>query len=315
MKLLTFRDAGGAARVGALTADGQVLDLPDAHRRLRGEDAPALTDMMALIEAGASGLELAAELLAAAPDPAVHDLDAVELMAPLPEPRKLRDFLAFEGHLTNMAKRMKTPTPIPQLWYERPIYGKCNHLSVVGTDTAVIWPPYTSQLDYELELACVIGLDGKDIPRERADEHIFGFTIYNDVSARDEQLREWGPMGAMKGKDFDTGNILGPWIVTIDEIGDVYSLEMVARVNGEEWSRGNTREMYHRFDAMIAYASYCETIRAGEVFGSGTVPTGCGQEQGRFPQPGDIVELEVERIGVLRNRFGARAPEPAIEAA
>jgi 2-keto-4-pentenoate hydratase/2-oxohepta-3-ene-1,7-dioic acid hydratase in catechol pathway len=185
---------------------------------------------------------------------------------------------------------------------------------VVGSDVEVIWPPYAEQLDFELELACVIGFDGKDVPAAEAERHIFGFTIYNDVSARDEQIREWGPMGSMKGKDFDTGNILGPWIVTADEVGDPYSLEMVVRVNGEEWGRGNTRDMYYRWDAMIAYASYCETIRAGEVLGSGTVPSGSGAEQGRFPRPGDVIEMEVERIGTLRNRFGHAADRSGQEA-
>jgi 2-keto-4-pentenoate hydratase/2-oxohepta-3-ene-1,7-dioic acid hydratase in catechol pathway len=315
MKLLTYRHDGGAARLGALRdGEREVVDLAAAYRSLDGTDAAELASMLALIEAGTRGRNLAAEALEGAPGRAILQLSEVDLMAPLPEPRKLRDFLAFEGHLKNMAAQMKTPTPIPQLWYERPIYAKCNHLSVVGSDVEVIWPPYAEQLDFELELACVIGFDGKDVPAAEAERHIFGFTIYNDVSARDEQIREWGPMGSMKGKDFDTGNILGPWIVTADEVGDPYSLEMVVRVNGEEWGRGNTRDMYYRWDAMIAYASYCETIRAGEVLGSGTVPSGSGAEQGRFPRPGDVIEMEVERIGTLRNRFGHAADRSGQEA-
>ena len=110
-----------------------------------------------------------------------------------------------------------------------------------------------------------------------------------------------GRLGPAKGKDFDTGNVLGPWIVTADELGDPYRLTMVARVNGEEWSRGSSGSMHHRFEDCVAFVSQNETLHAGEVLGSGTVGTGCGLELGRFLSPGDVVELEVERIGVLRN--------------
>jgi len=301
MRLLTFRDAAGAPRLGALDADDAVVDLTAA------ESAPQLASMLALIDAGADGLARAADALGRAPAGARRHLAETDLLAPLPVPRKIRDFLAFEGHLRNMAARMAGPgrdiPPVPPGWYERPIYAKQNVHSVVGTGHDVQWPPYSEELDYELELACVIGRGGKDIARADAMEHVFGYTIYNDVSARDEQRREWGPTGSMKGKDFDTGNILGPWIVTADELGSPYGLTMTARVNGVEWSRGDSGDMHHRFEDMIAFASLSETIVAGEVFGSGTCPTGCGAEQGRFPQPGDVVELEIERIGVLRNRY------------
>jgi 2-keto-4-pentenoate hydratase/2-oxohepta-3-ene-1,7-dioic acid hydratase in catechol pathway len=159
-------------------------------------------------------------------------------------------------------------------------------------------------LDYELELGIFIGRTGKDIARGEAASHIFGYTVYNDVSARDAQADEMaGMLGPAKGKDFDTGNVIGPCIVTADEIGDPYALEMVARVNGEEWSRGNSRTMKHRFEDIIAHVSASETLHAGEFIGSGTVGNGCGFELGRYPQAGDVVELEIERIGTIRNRF------------
>jgi 2-keto-4-pentenoate hydratase/2-oxohepta-3-ene-1,7-dioic acid hydratase in catechol pathway len=124
------------------------------------------------------------------------------------------------------------------------------------------------------------------------------------VSARDAQATEMeGQLGPAKGKDFDTGNVLGPWLVTADEIGDPYDLTMVARVNGEEWSRGHSGTMHHRFEDIIAFVSRSETLHPGEILGSGTVGGGCGLELGRFLDPGDVVELEVERIGVLRNRI------------
>jgi 2-keto-4-pentenoate hydratase/2-oxohepta-3-ene-1,7-dioic acid hydratase in catechol pathway len=159
-------------------------------------------------------------------------------------------------------------------------------------------------MDFELELACVIGKTGKDIQPEAALNHIFGFTIFNDFSARDAQYAEMeGRLGPAKGKDFDTGNVLGPWIVTLDEIGDPHNLRMDARVNGERWGGGTSRSMHHSFNAILAHISRSETIRAGEVIGSGTVGTGCGNEVGRKLSPGDVVELEIEKIGVLRNRI------------
>ena len=162
----------------------------------------------------------------------------------------------------------------------------------------------SAPIDYELELACVIGAGGRDISREDAASHIFGFTIFNDASARDAQMAEMaGQVGPAKGKDFDTGNVFGPWIVTREELGDPYSLEMVARVNGEEWSRGSSASMHHRFEDLIAFVSRAETLHPGEILGSGTVGSGCGLEQGRFLSSGDVVELEIEGIGTLRNRF------------
>jgi 2-keto-4-pentenoate hydratase/2-oxohepta-3-ene-1,7-dioic acid hydratase in catechol pathway len=192
---------------------------------------------------------------------------------------------------------------IPPVWYEIPIYYKCNRFSVVGPEQDVLWPDYCQLLDYELEMAAVIGRGGANIPVERAREHIFGYTIFNDVSARDAQTREMqGMLGPAKGKDFDTGNVLGPCIATAEEL-DPYGLTMTARVNGEEWSRGHSSTMHHRFEDCIAWVSQCETLHPGEVLGSGTVGNGCGLERKRFLSPGDVVELEIEGIGALRNRI------------
>ena len=184
-----------------------------------------------------------------------------------------------------------------------PVFYTCNRLAIVGPDSDVVWPAYAKLLDYELEFAAVIGRRGRDIPRERALEHVFGYTIFNDVSARDTQMREMAAnLGPGKGKDFDTGNVIGPCIVTADSL-DPYALTMVARVNGEEWSRGHSGAMHHRFEDCIAHASRSATLHPGELLGSGTVGSGCGLELGRFLSPGDVVELEVEGIGVLRNRI------------
>jgi 2-keto-4-pentenoate hydratase/2-oxohepta-3-ene-1,7-dioic acid hydratase in catechol pathway len=158
-------------------------------------------------------------------------------------------------------------------------------------------------MDFELEFGCYIGKAGCDIAKEKAREHIFGYTLFNDFSARDEQTKEMaGQLGPGKGKDFDGGNAMGPCLVTADELTDPYRLTMAVRVNGEEWGRGNSSDMHWTFEDCIAHASRAETVFPGEFFGSGTVGNGCGLEQLRFLQSGDTVELEVEGIGILRNR-------------
>jgi 2-keto-4-pentenoate hydratase/2-oxohepta-3-ene-1,7-dioic acid hydratase in catechol pathway len=307
MKLATFNE-GGRQMVGAIdTAKGQVLDLAEASRLVSRNSDPAFASMLALIDAGGPGLAKAREIAAAWPATAAVALSAVRLMSPIPEPRQMRDCLTFELHLRNAIaqteKRTGVKRPFPEVWFKQPIYYKANRFSFVGHETDVVWPKYSNYMDYELELACVIGKTGKDIAPERAMEHIFGFAIFNDFSARDAQAAEMSAsLGPAKGKDFDTGNALGPWIVTLDEIGDPQALTMDARVNGERWGGGNSRDMHHKWPAILAHISASETIYAGEVIGSGTVGTGCGWELGRELKHGDVVELEIEKIGVLRNR-------------
>jgi 2-keto-4-pentenoate hydratase/2-oxohepta-3-ene-1,7-dioic acid hydratase in catechol pathway len=308
MKLATF-EQDGRTRLGAvIDGDDKVVDLDAAFFRRHGRAEPALASMLALIDAGSGGRAVADALVADSPEEDVLAVAAVQLLSPLPEPRQIRDFLCFEEHLRNafeQAGRLTGRTfEIPPVWYEQPIYYKANRFSVVGPGADVRWPAYAELLDYELELACIIGTGGVDIARDQALGHVFGYTIFNDVSARDAQMREMaGQLGPAKGKDFDTGNVLGPWIVTADEIGDPHDLTMVARVNGQEWSRGTSAAMHHRFEDVIAFVSTSETLHAGEVLGSGTVGTGCGLEQGRYLSPGDVVELEIDRIGVLRNQI------------
>jgi 2-keto-4-pentenoate hydratase/2-oxohepta-3-ene-1,7-dioic acid hydratase in catechol pathway len=200
----------------------------------------------------------------------------------------------------NMAPR------IPDVYYEKPIYYKGNPLTLIGHQEEALWPDYSSRMDYELELGFVIGRPGKDLTPEQAKAHLFGVTIFNDFSARDIQALEMqGLLGPAKGKDFATA--LGPWITTADEL-DVHNLTMVARVNGEEWSRGSSSTIMWRVEEIIAYISKAEGVIAGELIGSGTVGRGCGAELGKLLKPGDVVELEVEGIGILRNRMGTPAP-------
>ena len=276
MKLVTY-DAGQGPRVGALENSG-VVDL--------GFNG----DMVSFIEAGA-------------PVGMRTPVSNARLLAPL-RPRSLRDFLAFEGHLKNAMVRLGRP--IPNEWYSVPAFYKGMPDTVIGPDEEIPWPAYTEKLDHELELAAIIGRRGKNISKETAFGYIFGYTIWNDVSARDVQTRELPVnMGPAKAKDWDGSNVLGPCIVTADEL-DPGNLRMTVRVNGEVWGEDTSAHMHHTFAGMIAYASQAQTLYPGEVFGSGTAAGGSGLELDRFLQEGDIVEMEIEGIGILRNRVGKK---------
>ena len=310
MKLATFIHPLGHVAIGAVNVQEQtVLDLGAAYELAHNQRHPALTGMLELIQSGAEGLSLANDLVAAWTPEAVITLKGLQLLSPLPRPEQIRDCLVFEQHLLNAMKTWelltkKPPMPVSPLWYQRPTWYKGNRFSVVGHECDVHWPAYSEMMDFELELACVISKAGKDIQESQALSHIFGFTIFNDFSARDTQMDERPlGMGPMKGKDFDTGNVLGPWIVTTDEIGDPQNLEMQVKINGERWGGGNSKDMHHSFAKILAFVSVSETLHPGEVIASGTVPTGCGLELNRFLQPNDVVELEVEKIGVLRNKI------------
>ena len=316
MRLGTFTTSTGAVHIGVLLpGEARVADLTASA------DDPAFADMLALIDGGPAALERA-RAVAAKPKVA-HDLAAVTLLAPLPVPRRIRDFLCFELHvrqsranryLFGMGTERLDPAKveIAKVWYERPVYYKANCFSVVGHGAEVHWPSYSRVIDYELEIGVVLGRRGKNVPHSEALSYAFGYTIFNDFSARDEQYIEMqGMLGPAKGKDFDTGNAFGPWITTADDIADPQAFTMVARVNGEEWSRGSSRTMRHTFADIIAYSSAEETLYPGEVLGSGTVGGGCGNELGRFMKHGDVIELEVSGIGVLRNTIVApHVPAP-----
>ena len=302
MKLVTF-DAKGQQQIGIV--DGEEIAVLD------GGANPAFASMLALIEAGDEGLEAARKAQGGAARVA---LSSVRLRAPVPEPVQMRDCLTFEMHLRQArANRYKwdpkatqaSPEDIqlPQVWYDQPIYYKGNRFSVSGPEDEIIWPQGETHLDYELELGAILGKGGMDISAKDGIDHIFGFLIFNDFSARDHQMAEMaGQLGPAKGKDWKTANAMGPYLVTRDEVGDGSGLTMVARVNGEEWSRGNSSSMHHSFGRLIEHISRDEEVRAGEFIGSGTVGGGCGLELGRFLEPGDVVELEIDGLGVLRNR-------------
>ena len=312
MRLVSFDLPTGARHIGAMLPGAtRIADFSAAN------DAPWARDMLALIDAGADGLAAARACLAA---PRVtHELAAVKLLAPVPEPRQMRDFLCFEKHLRQARTQRHLfgitgyPTDpakvdVPRVWYEEPVYYKCNRFAVVGSGHDVVCPSYCKMLDYELEFGIFLGKRGKNIARADAGQHIFGYCIFNDFSARDQQMREMqAQLGPTKGKDFDTANVMGPWLVTADEVPDPYALTMVARVNGVEWSRGTSGDMHHKFADILAHVSRDETVYPGEFFGSGTVGSGCGLELGRFLKMGDVVELEITGLGILTNRVVASA--------
>ena len=250
-------------------------------------------------------IQLAAQTLQAfftgggkAREHAEYPLDGVRLLAPVSRPPSIRDFYAFEAHVRR-ARELRGAGPPPPEWYELPAFYFSNPAAVYGPDDTIPFPAGVEELDYELELAAVIGADGE----------IGGFTIMNDWSARDLQRAEMAVgLGPSKGKDFATS--LGPVLVTVDEL-DGSGLEMVARVNGEERSRGNSRDMHHRWSAIVAHAARNTRLVPGDVLGSGTVGTGCILEHGdgRWLRPGDVVELDIEGIGVLRNTVGPQAAD------
>jgi fumarylacetoacetate (FAA) hydrolase len=229
--------------------------------------------------------------------PREHDefaLEDVDLRAPVLHPPSIRDFYAFEQHVRTA--RASRGLEVPQEWYEIPVFYFSNPAAVYGPEDEIPYPVGTEELDYELELAAVIG----------ADEQIAGFTVMNDWSARDLQRAEMKVgLGPSKGKDFATS--LGPVVVTPDEF-DGTDGTMVARVNGEERSRGDLGDMHHTWQEIRDQAARNTRLLPGDILGSGTVGTGCILElgDGRWLQPGDVVELEIEGIGVLRNTVGPR---------
>lgn len=321
MRLATFEETAGQPRVGVVDHAGHfVLDLA-AAAEARGKADPAFGSMLALIEAGPAALDRARELeqryIGKEHSMA---LAHVTLLAPVPVPPQMRDFLCYPDHVRQAPRGMQrmlarlrgdlaavdkiqADVEVPAAHRERPIFYITNRFSVVGHEATVTWPRYSQVMDFELEFGIYLAKGGVNIPKSKAKEHIFGFTIFNDFSARDRQIAEMaGRLGPTKGKSFDSGNAMGPWIVTADEIGDPYSLKSAARVNGEVWTRSGTSGALHTFEDTIAYVSESETLHAGEFFGSGTMNNGCGLELDRFLKDGDVVELEVEKIGTLRNK-------------
>ena len=322
MKLATFKSAG-REKIGIVhTGDSLLFDLAAAADRSGGN--PAFASMLALIDAGPGALEQAAAIFEkhgndGALSSPVKDAD---ILAPVPEPRQMRDGMSFPLHILQaprgqlkLAARARNDMAelerlnaeplgeLPEVYRKQPIYYITNRFSVRGTNTTVKWPRYSQVMDYECEFGIITRSKGANISAAKAKDHIFGYTIFNDFSARDAQRIEMeGRLGPAKGKSFDGGNVMGPWIVTPDEIGDPYHLKMEVRVNGKLRSQGVSEGMLFSFEEIVEHVTRDETLMPGEFIGSGTVGNGCGLELGWYLEHGDTVELEVEKIGILKNR-------------
>jgi 2-keto-4-pentenoate hydratase/2-oxohepta-3-ene-1,7-dioic acid hydratase in catechol pathway len=294
VRLVTYDHEGGR-RLGALV-DDVVVDLPSAV------DHPGFPDTMEdLVGAGPAALQRARQALRPRGASQLFAVDDALLLVPL-LPSSLRDFLAFEDHVKAGAARRGES--VPEAWYEIPIYYKGNHRSVIGPDEEVHWPPFTEELDFELEVAAILGGRGRDLDAGTAAQLVFGYTLMNDWSARDIQRQEMAArLGPAKSKDFATS--LGPCIVTVDEF-DPARVRLTARVDDNVWSEGSLADAYWTFPQMIAHVSQGEEVWPGDLYGSGTFGGGCGLDLGRFLWPGAVVELEAEGIGVLRNRVGPK---------
>lgn len=313
MRFLTFARKN-QSRVGLMGPDDMIIDLAEIHRRyLRGGPAPYLTSMQAFIEAGAKAVSLSrtaaryvakkepGELKKLSRAAALVKLGQVKLLSPIPWPRKNLIMLGinYREHVEEGARARAIELKYP----EAPVYFTKPATSVIGHMGKVIQHQATGKLDYEVELAVVLGKKGKDIPKEKVYEHVFGYTICLDMTARDLQRRhgQW-----FKGKSLDTFCPLGPWIVHKSAVPDPQQLRLVCRVNGEVMQDGNTRDMIFDIPTMISELSQGMTLEPGEIISTGT-PSGVGfaRVPPLFLKPGDRVEAEIESIGVLQVEIAA----------
>jgi len=307
MRLATVLTPTGETLPAAAAPDGAWIPL--AH--LPGPGGSRLEDFLPWIMDHPAEI---AERLAGWRGPRLPE-PALRFLPPVVRPPAFRDFYAFEAHVKTA--RAKRGLDMPAAWYELPVFYFSNHNALVGENAAVFAPAGCRELDYELELGIVIGRGGRDIAPSEAWNHIAGFTIINDLSARDLQRPEMSVgLGPAKGKDFATA--AGPWLVTRDEFadrieGERLTLAMTARVNGRELSRGNVATLHHSIPQLVAHASRDAELFPGDLLGTGTVGTGCilelGPETtGGWLQAGDVVELAIDRLGTLRTRIVGRPP-------
>jgi len=309
MKLVTFKSNNGP-RLGVLVnSETAILDVQAAQMRTTGIPHPSLVSMQALIEADEPGLD-AVKVLMAHHDPADRIPCIEDVLLPPLIPVQMRDCLGFFQHIKNSMEQHQTAQGLSdtvaksgliELFWKRPFWYKCNRMATVGTGTVVHWPAYSKLMDYEMEMGAIIWRRGVNISKEDAARHIFGYTVFNDFSARDAQVDEMRTLGPAKSKDFDGANVLGPCIVTADEF-DFNAAKMISRINGEIQNEGLASSINYTFADMIAFITQSETIHPGEMIGSGTVGGGCGLEVGRLLQSGDVVELEITGIGKIRNQ-------------
>jgi 2-keto-4-pentenoate hydratase/2-oxohepta-3-ene-1,7-dioic acid hydratase in catechol pathway len=334
MRLVTFQlstPLGPTTRTGALVGHDHVVDLclaRAAYHAARGRpryralaEAEVPSDMLELLHGGEYTMEAAREAVdhaAVGGDEAVdgapvrHAVDDVRILAPLPRPNSLRDFLVFEEHLRNVGRTIGRADQLPPEWYNLPAHYKGNVEAIYGPEDVVPYPGYTEKLDYELEICAVVGKTGRQVKEADGESYIAGYTLYNDWSARDIQMRE-GSVGIGPGIGKDFASSIGPCIATPDEFS-VEDSKLEARIDGETWSSGTLANMHFSFPQIIEYISQEATIVPGDLLGSGTIGLGCGFEVDRYLSPGMTVELEAEGIGLLRNSIGEKGPRSSIGA-
>ena len=334
MKLVSFEvhtQLGRFERIGAL-AHGTIIDLNAACTGLFAESldsnaarrqAAALVppDMIEFLEGGAPARAAAEQAVAYAGERLRHDAIAlgphgqrlafseteIRWLAPVPRPPMIRDgILLLDHYRVGMERLFKIAEKdrMPEAARSMPIFWKPSRAAVAGHLEPIRWPKYSEKLDYEFELGLYIGKAGKDIPAERAHEHIAGYTVFNDLGLRDVQPPEMSlRMGPAKSKDFTTSKIMGPYLVTADEVPEVTGLRMINRVNGEVWFDGKISGWAFTFAQFIAHVSRDEMVNVGDFFGSGPPAFSVGFELDRWIKPGDVVSCEIEGVGILSNRI------------
>lgn len=296
MRLVRFRALGGAPTPGALLSDDQVLDLGapacelpalvDPHDTcdLGGAWIPAVAALLSRLE------QTPADLDALRSAGAVHALGDVQLLAPVPRPAKLICIgLNYKDH----AEESGMDLPERPLAFSK--FGSC----VVGPDDDVLMPPGTEQVDYEAELAVVVGRTARRVSVADAMDHVLGYAAFNDVSARDFQFADgqW-----QRGKSCDTFAPLGPWLATKETLPDPHVLPIRFRLNGETLQDSNTDQLIHRVPELIAQLSAFTTLEPGDVIATGTPPgVGFARKPPVWVKAGDVMEVEIEGLGVLRN--------------
>jgi len=345
MKYYTFAVAGPLGRVIRIGAErgGRLVDLNCATSALladRGEPDPVEyadflvpPDMVGFLARGDKAQRAAAESLEFVTERAAKEtlrcpgcrritygFDEVHLLAPVPRPPVIRDVSAFLGHVRfgkecvsgdRDIANVPADSPGPEMFYKLPPYFHQSGATVAGPYDPIVKPRFTEQLDFEFEFGVYIGRKGINIAPDEASDYIAGYTIYNDVSARDIQFQEMQLyLGPAKGKNFEGANIMGPCLVTPDEI-DPDDLRMIARVNGEVVVDDHSSGMYHKFPRIIEFISQEEYLYPGDFIASGTCDHGTCMTSTlkRWLQPGDVVELEMEGIGVIRNEV---VPSPRL---
>ena len=311
MRLCTFSTDASSRHVGLALPDQRLLDVSAAF-----PGDPRFSTLLDVIQHEDDTLPMLRALLASTqmPTGCLHDLKDVRIELPY-QPPQIRCFSVYEQHLKNAFRQVaanvspSTGAPawamqIPAAFYETPVYYKGVRLNLSGPGAPVHRPAPGTMLDYEAELAVVVGRGGKNIDASAAMAHVFGYVVFNDFSERAQHLHELRSgvgTGPAKGKDFDGSNSLGPWIVTADEIPDPHALDVTVRVNGQLRGQGSTSGMTHRIDRILSFASQNETLHAGELLATGCVPECAGVEHWRFLDDGDRVEVEIAGLGVLEN--------------